>query len=113
MGNETQMKQEGGTGTGWSWTGYQYGNSNTMKKPSFKRNIANLEDTVFDYGRLSDTVKNEDSTKPLISYIQRECSLFIYLGQAIWEVKVPDLVLPIKPMKDNNQSDADFDMGVF
>ena len=48
MGEETQTKKEGGTGTGWRWTGYQYGNSNTMKKPSFKRNIANIEDTVFE-----------------------------------------------------------------
>ena len=43
MGNETQVKQEGETGTGRRQTGYLYGNSNTMKKPSFKRNTTNIE----------------------------------------------------------------------
>ena len=37
MGKETQVKQEGGTGTCRILTRYCYGNSNTANKPSFKK----------------------------------------------------------------------------
>ena len=36
MGNENQVKQEGGAGMGQTQTGYIYGKSNTRKKPSLK-----------------------------------------------------------------------------
>ena len=37
----------------------------------------------------------------------------VYLEQETQEVKVPDLELPNKVKKDNNQSDTEFDMEVF
>ena len=59
MGNKTQVKQEGGTRTGWSQTGYRYGKSNAPKKPSFNSNITEIKGTVFDQGRSPDAAKYE------------------------------------------------------
>ena len=42
MGNETQVNQEEGSGTGWRRTGYRYRNSSTTKESSFKSNIPKL-----------------------------------------------------------------------
>ena len=106
MGNKTQVNPKGGTGTVWSWTGYQYVNSNTTNKPRFNSNITKLKDAVFAQGRPFDAEKYEDSIKTLIRYDQLEYSVGVYLVQAIQEVKVPDFALPAIPKKDNNQSDA-------
>ena len=112
MGNENQSKQEGGTGTGQIQNGYRYSNSNTTNKPSFKRNTTELEDEIFSQGRPSDSAKYEDSIKILINYVQRECSMGVYLGQATREVKVTDLAILNKSNKCNNQLDAAFYMEV-
>ena len=107
------MNQEGGTGTGQRRTGYRYRNSNTTKKPSFKIKTTNLEDGIFTQGRPYDAVKYEDSIKTVINYVKQEYYTGVYPGQAIRELKVTDLALPIKPTKDNNLSETDFDTDVF
>ena len=70
MGKETQVKQEGGTGTCRILTRYCYGNSNTANKPSFKSNITKIEDAVFLKERPSDTATYEDLIETLINCIQ-------------------------------------------
>ena len=57
MGNETQVKQEGGTDTSQYPNIYWYGKSNTTKKPSFKSNVTNIKDAVFTQGCPSDFEK--------------------------------------------------------
>ena len=59
------MKQDGGTGTRQSRTGYRYRNSNTTKKSSLKINITGIKDTVFTQGFSYDAAKYEDSIENL------------------------------------------------
>ena len=113
MGNKSEVKQEGGTDTGRIWTRYCYRNFNTPKKLSFENNITKLEDDVFARERPSGAAKYEDSIETLINYVWQEYSAGVYLGQATREGKVPNLALLTKPNKDNNQSDAEFDVEVF
>ena len=96
------MNQEGDTGAGQSQTGYQYSESNTTKKPSFKWNITKLKHYIFKQGHPFDAVKYEEYIKTLINYVQLEYSASVWLRQENREVKVPNLVLTIKPTKDNN-----------
>ena len=81
MGNKTQVNREGGTSTGQIQTGYQYGNSNTTKKPSSKSNITKTEDAVSNQGNTSDAAKYEDFINPPINYVQLEYSAGVYIGQ--------------------------------
>ena len=113
MGNETQVNPEGCTSTGQSRTGFRYGNYKTTEKPSFKRNTTKIKYSIFTQGHPSDAEKYEELIKNLINYVQREYSAGVYLGQSTLEGKVSDLALPIQPMKDNNQPDAEFDLEVF
>ena len=60
MGNETQVNQEEGSGTGWRRTGYCYRNSTTTKKSVFKSNIPKLKGAIFTQGCSYDAEKYED-----------------------------------------------------
>ena len=59
------------------------------------------------------TSKNIRTPSKISSTKYNKNFVVVYLGQATQEVKVPDLLLPIKPMKEKNQPDAEFDMYVF
>ena len=67
MGNKTQLEQEKGTSTGCIQNRYQYENYNTMKKPSFKSNIAKIKNTTFTQGYPYDAAQYEDCIKTLIN----------------------------------------------
>ena len=70
MGKKTQVKQEVGPGTGRIRKGYQNGNFNTPKKPSFKSSIIKLKDDVFTQRRPYDANKYEESIETLANYVQ-------------------------------------------
>ena len=108
MGEKNQVNQEGGNGTSRTQIRYQYRNSNTTKKLSFK-----IPPIVFNQGRPSDAAKYEDPTKTIINYVKREYYAGVYLGQTVREGKVPHLALLTKTKKDKSKSDSEFDMRVF
>ena len=57
-------------------------------------------------------MKYKYSIKLLINYIQLKYYVGVYLGQAIWDVKVPGLSMTNKPNNKYNQSETKFDMEV-
>ena len=51
MGNDIQVKEEGGGSDGRGRGGHGYNNYITAKKSKYKRNISDIEDTIFTQGQ--------------------------------------------------------------
>ena len=113
MGNVAQLEQDVSNSTSCRRGGYHYKNATTVKKSTFKSNIADRKGAMFTQGGPSDAAKYEDSIEVLINYAQCNYLAGVYLGQDIRYGNVPDLELPNKPTKYDNKSDAKFDMEVY
>ena len=72
MVNKTQVKKEGGEGSGLRQNIHFYYNSSTVNKLNCKSNITDIEDSIFTQRLPSDAVKHKYSVKVFINYAQRE-----------------------------------------
>ena len=72
MGNDIQVKEEGGGSDGRVRGGHGYNNSITDKKSIYKRKISDIEDTIFTQGQPYFANKYKDSVKVIIKYDPHE-----------------------------------------